>query len=80
MPRMPITMFLAKNAPDLGFNWAFIWAKNAPNLYRIMPVFKGRKRGMPQNRVSHFLELILEMYLRRIEKKLYFIWLDNPLE
>lgn len=59
-------MFWVENAPDLGF----IWAKNAQNLYRIMPIFTDKKRGIPQNRVSHFLELILEMYLRKNRKEM----------
>lgn len=68
-------MFRAENAPDLGF----IWAKNAQNLYRIMPIFKGKKKGIPKNRVSHFFRTYFRNVFEKKQKRNY-IWLDNPLE
>lgn len=65
--REPNIMFRAENAPDLGF----IWAKNAQNLYRIMPIFQGKKRGIPKNRVSHFFRTYFRNVFEKKQKRNY---------
>lgn len=53
-------MFRAENAPDLGFYWG-----------EKCPLLKARKEGYHRTGYPIFLELILEMYLRKKQKRNY---------